>query len=123
MAVVGVHIRRGDYRTWQNGKYFFADEVYQQYLLEMTSQLKQIHKEPFFVIFSNEDISIKEQDNVVISRNEWFVDQFLMSQCDYLIGPPSTFSLWASYSGKVPYYHFESGVDQLELAHFKYCIG
>lgn len=123
VAIVGVHIRRGDYRTWQNGRYYFEDPIYEKYMSEMESQLKLTDRKPLFLIFSNEDISIKVGEGVWISKNDWFVDQFLMSQCDYLLGPPSTFTLWASYVGKVPYYHFESSLDKIDLNRFNYCIG
>src|SRR5690554_5266050 len=122
-VVVGVHIRRGDHRSWQDGKYFFSDDVYQEYMHSLRIKLEQSFKKPVFIIFSNEDVSIAEKENVILSRNDWYIDQFLMSQCDYLIGPPSTFTLWASYIGKVRYFHFEDDQTQVDLDNFQYCIG
>ena len=29
-------------------------------------------------------------------------DVYALSQCDYILGPPSTFSMWASFIGDVP---------------------
>jgi hypothetical protein len=29
-------------------------------------------------------------------------DLYSLAQCDYLIGPPSTYSMWASFYGRVP---------------------
>jgi hypothetical protein len=31
-------------------------------------------------------------------------DLYSLAQCDFLAGPPSTFTLWASFYGKVPLY-------------------
>ena len=32
-------------------------------------------------------------------------DLYALAGCDLLIGPPSTFTQWASFYGKVPLYH------------------
>lgn len=42
-----------------------------------------------------------------------------MSQCDYLIGPPSTFTGWASYIGNVPLKYIESKNIDFTLEDFK----
>jgi hypothetical protein len=76
-----------------------------------------------FIIFSNEVILIKENENIIISKNKWYVDHFLMGQCDLLIGPPSTFTLWASYIGKVKYFHIENKSGKISIDDFKYCRG
>lgn len=66
---------------------------------------------------------MNENDNIKKSTNEWYIDHFLMSKCDYLIGPPSTFTMWASYIGKVKYYHIENDSGEIRLSDFKYCKG
>lgn len=120
--VIGVHIRRGDYRYWQNGKYYFSDDVYQNYMDNLTEKVAvHSHKKPFFIIFSNEPVSLAQRENMLISHNEWYIDHMLMSQCDRLIGPPSTFSLWASYIGKVNYYHFKDGSGIIHWENFSLC--
>lgn len=32
-------------------------------------------------------------------------DLYALAECDYLIGPPSTFTVWASFYGNVPLCH------------------
>jgi len=118
--IVGVHIRRGDYKFWQDGKYYFSDDIYLKYIDGINNMLK--HK-CVFVIFSNENICIKKEKKFFHSKNKWYVDHFLMSKCDMLIGPPSTFTLWASYMGKVKYFHIKDDSGKIHLDDFKYCTG
>lgn len=123
-AVIGVHVRRGDYKTWNGGKYFFPDEVYQKYMLALAAQI-QDHEQRncFFMIFSNEVTSFTESKTIRVSQNPWYLDHLLMSKCDYLIGPPSTFTLWASYMGKTKFFHIKNTSGQIAMDQFKYCIG
>ena len=80
-------------------------------------------KDCFFVIFSNEDISIKESTDIIISKNEWYIDHLLMSKCDLLMGPPSTFTLWASYIGKVKFYHITNDSGEISFEKFNHFTG
>jgi hypothetical protein len=122
-VVVGVHIRKGDYKTYLGGQYYFEDAVFLNNMQQMQQEMNQQQKETFFIIFSNEHITLQENESTVFSKNEWFVDHHLMSCCNYLIGPPSTFTLWASYIGKIPYYHISNKDTKLSLNSFEYCKG
>ncbi|HOJ62856.1 MAG TPA: alpha-1,2-fucosyltransferase [Spirochaetota bacterium] len=119
--LVGVHIRRGDYKEWQNGKYYFSDEVYFNYL----SQLKNIfaNKNTLFIIFSDEKINIdyyKDKGlNVILSEGDMILDIYRMASCDYIIGPVSTFNLWASYYGKKPHRYIKNSNEIIKLDDFK----
>ena len=123
-VVVGIHIRRGDYKSHMEGKYYFADNVYLNYMKKIENEIEiKNNKKCTFIIFSNENVSIPESEYTYISKNEWYIDHILMSKCDLLLGPPSTFTMWASYIGKVKYFHIESDNDNIDLDSFKYCIG
>jgi hypothetical protein len=122
--VVGVHVRRGDYKVWEEGKYYFSDAVYRKYMESLSSQLtKNPQKRILFIIFSDEQINIAEDESVIPSKNAWYVDQMLMSMCDYLIGPPSTFTMWASYTGHVKLYLIKDDSGAVDLNEFKYHDG
>lgn len=101
--IVAVHIRRGDYKTFLDGKYYFDDKVY----LDKMKQIANILK-PFnvvFAIFSNEKIELNNYPNVNVSfsnLNSPIGDLWGISMCDYIIGPLSTFSMWASFWKNVP---------------------
>jgi hypothetical protein len=106
IKLVGVHIRRTDYIQWQNGRYYFDDEVYKKNMEIIQKQINfKFGKEVFFIIFSDVITSFEKEDNnygfrFAVSKEPWYIDHHLMSKCDYLIGPPSTFTGWASYIGR-----------------------
>ncbi|MBQ8153080.1 MAG: alpha-1,2-fucosyltransferase [Prevotella sp.] len=116
---LGVHIRRGDYAQWSDGKYFYADEVYAGYINKFVTLHpgKLIH-----VYLSTNDPYVtceKFQEfcpqvcvhHLCGSAPE---DLFMLSECDYLIGPPSTFSMVASMYRDIPLYRMDTG-DALQM--------
>lgn len=106
-VLVGVHMRRGDYRTWQNGEFYFEDKQWNNLFLQMC-KFPQFHdKHIKFVIFSNEEINcgnFSECLDIVISQGTVEEDLSALSLCDFIMGPPSTFSWIANYIGKNKYY-------------------
>lgn len=117
--LVGIHIRWGDYRTWEGGKHYFPEEVYKKYMDNFSTELKRsTGKQPLFIIFSNEKTSFVPSEDILLSENEWYIDQFIMSRCNYLIGPPSTFTVWASYIGGAKYFHIKDDSGQISTKDF-----
>lgn len=123
ISLIGVHVRRGDYSEWNGGKYLFDDAIFIRYMKLAEDLLSEKGKKVGFVIFSNEETNFITADNTTISRNHWSVDHYLMSICDYLVGPPSTFTLWASYIGRTKYYHIVDPTSDLKLDDFSICNG
>jgi hypothetical protein len=100
--VVGVHIRQDDYRHWKNGIYFYETERYAQWMMELTARNPD-KKIVFLVCASNSlDESLFTGLSVVKGPGFPAGDLHALSLCDKIIGPPSTFSGWASYHGAVP---------------------
>lgn len=119
--IVGVHIRRGDYKTWKNGIYYYDDDAYKIFMNKLKNEItKNYRKKTLFVLFSNEKTSFIESDELLISNSEWYVDHYLMSMCGLLIGPPSTFTLWSSYLGKNKYLHLVDKYMDIQLENFEY---
>lgn len=110
-TLIGVHIRRGDYKTWKGGKYYFEDDVFEANMNQISKELisKGKHKH-VFILFSNEELKFTESDNIIISQNDWYIDHYIMSQCDYLIGPLSTFTLWATLIGNAKYVPIQTSI-------------
>jgi hypothetical protein len=103
--LVGVHIRRGDYKKFEGGKWFYTAEQYYRKMKELAALENFRDKKIAFVICTNEkDINLSSAENFTVFNEErhFVEDMYLLSRCDYIIGPPSTFSIWASYYGKVP---------------------
>ena len=94
---IGVHVRRGDYATWLDGKFFYDDSIYYARLKEMAQQIEK----PLFIVCSNEDLCFKNDLalNIIYAKGSPAEDIFLLSKCSYIIGPPSTFSSWAAFLG------------------------
>lgn len=113
---VGVHIRRGDYKYWNNGKYYYEDEVYNDKIEQFSNLFKD--KKILFILFSNEEITLKPKQNYIISKCDWYEDHYLLSLCDYIIGAPSTFTIWASFIGNVPLMHILDIDDKVDLNSF-----
>jgi len=106
-VLVGVHVRRGDYKIFEGGKWFYTPDQYYEKMKEIASLERFRDKRIAFVVCSNErDLSLPDTDKFSIFNEErhFAEDIFLLSKCDYIIGPPSTFSIWASFYGDVPLY-------------------
>ncbi|MEI0557937.1 alpha-1,2-fucosyltransferase [Brachyspira intermedia] len=113
---VGIHIRRGDYKGWNNGRFFYEDEVYNDKIDQFYNLFP--NKKILFIIFSNEEITLKPNHDYMISKCQWYEDHSLLSLCDYIMGPPSTFTIWASYIGDVPLYHIYNKDDIINVSNF-----
>lgn len=104
-TVVGVHVRRGDYKDFEGGRYYYEDDVYERNKKAIGDEIGSSGRTPKFVMFP------------LRSAVE---DQWMMSRCDYLMGPPSTFTMWASFMGKVPLGIIRDRSQTLSMADFKY---
>ncbi len=117
--IIGIHIRRGDYRQWSEGRYFFEDSIYARVIREMREQaVSQLQKDCLFVVFSDEAVTLPPDENLMISAHRWYEDHVLMGLCDYVVGPPSTFSIWACFIGGAKLLHLRSAEQPLRLADF-----
>jgi hypothetical protein len=58
----------------------------------------------------------------VKGNNQELEDMYALAGCDYIIGPPSTFSMWASFIGKVPLFHLHDREINFSLSDFKVII-
>lgn len=107
---LGVHIRRGDYAVWKGGIYCYSDEQYCSFIKSFATKLfphRNIH-----VYLSTNDSGVEADkwakivdcDNVTVHLlgGSPAGDLFMLSECDYIIGPPSTFSLVAAMYRDIP---------------------
>jgi hypothetical protein len=123
---IAVHIRRGDYKYYRDGLYHYNDG---QYISLLQSFLQVIQSEDVHIVVFSNDRDLPYQKyfqsfrSIAFSKENEFVDYFLMSNCNLIIGPPSTFSLWASYIGEVPYYHIKDPEKPIALKDFEICGG
>ena len=136
--VIGIHIRHGDYKTFENGRYYYTLEEYHQMMLKIQQLYKDKHVA--FFISSNESFSMDIFSECSCYRfgkepSGDILDLHTLSICDRIVGPWSTYSRWASFIGEVPlccikdknqsfednsfstitdFYHFENGHNTVE---------
>jgi hypothetical protein len=103
-VLVGVHIRQGDYRQWQGGKYSYENNIYREKMCAVEAQMAARGRRAGFLACSNEAIPAAEFAGLQVTPGpgQMIEDLYSLAACDYLIGPPSTYSGWASFYGKVP---------------------
>jgi hypothetical protein len=118
--VIGIHIRYGDYRNFKGGKYFYSLEEYINLMKNIMGLFP--NKKVSFFICCNENISLNVFKDLPIFagdiRNPSY-DLFTLRLCDYIIGPPSTFSGWAAYLSNRPIYFIEELGVPINLNSFK----
>ncbi|MDH4088841.1 MAG: alpha-1,2-fucosyltransferase [Cyclobacteriaceae bacterium] len=116
--LVGIHIRRGDYEQFISGKYFFSQEDYLRKMRELltTGDRRTIA----FVICSNEWVNpaVFKGLNFVIGPGHVVKDMYALAGCDFIMGPPSTYTRWASFYGKTPLLQLESLAQQVSFSQF-----
>ena len=120
--VFGIHIRRGDYKQFEGGKYYFDDEVYIDKMWQLFNQQKAKGNTCCFLICTNEAIdeaNFPKEFILYTQKRHFITDMYCLAACDGIIGPPSSFSTWASFYGKVPIQHLFSKDDTIELQ--QYC--
>lgn len=114
-VLVGVHIRRTDYRCFCDGKHYFELDFYKKKMLEIQ---RFSTRKVQFVICSDERVDeayfLDEIEHLYISRHSFMADFVILSMCDYIIGPPSTFASTASFLGNAKRFTLYTVDDKIE---------
>jgi hypothetical protein len=117
-VLVGVHVRHGDYAQYAGGRHYHPIEDY-------AAQLERVRE-----LFPGRDVGFLVCSDAPANRAAFgdarvtpapghqVDDMYALAECDYIVGPPSTYSAWASFYGRVPLYHFEDPHAAITLADF-----
>jgi len=118
-VVLGVHIRHGDYRNHENGNLFFLPEDYRRWMEEFAgyfrgqkigfaicSDAKQRAEDFSGLEFvfgpGNDEVSEYGNRRKDPVKRVIVEDNYMLSQCDFILGTVSTFCSWAAYWGNKP---------------------
>lgn len=117
--LIGIHIRRGDYKQYRNGEFYFDDNVYLNIMVNMQKQFPD--KKIRYLICSNEEVEWANYSayQVIPANNQIIEDMYALSYCDYIAGPISTYSMWASFIGQKPLYQIYKKDLEFDFNHFK----
>jgi hypothetical protein len=65
---------------------------------------KEIPCKVGFLLCSNGELDLSEFNGLSVFRptNHFIEDMYSLAACDYIVGPPSTYSAWASFVGDTP---------------------
>jgi len=117
-CLVGVHIRHGDFATFLGGKYFYQLHQYHDVMKRIERLLAPCRVR--FLACSNASWTpaVFAGCDVSAGTGHLVEDLYALARCDYLVGPPSTYTAWASFYGQVPLCHLEIAEQPLSLASF-----
>lgn len=117
---VGVHIRRGDYAQFNSGIWFYSDGDYCKWMNQIQNQISNVD----FYISSNENININNFNKInapiTLLNGSPVEDLCCLSKCKYIMGPPSTYSWWASIVGHSRRWTIIDKTETCNLDNFKY---
>lgn len=100
--MVGVHIRGEDYREFVDGKYYYTQRQYAEKMKEVELAFQSIKLR--FIICSNDQVDLRTFQGLdaVTGLGDPIEDLYTLAKCDYILGAPSTYSMWASFYGDKP---------------------
>lgn len=142
IPAIGLHIRRGDYARWNGGRYFYSDDQY----IEIARKLVEYAGGKADIFICGNDPSLDEaafrkalesgkapesgkspdsdkapeSDDIklIFPKGNPAEDLCLLSECDMLAGPPSTFTLVAAMYRDLPLYWVKDPGAPLDAASF-----
>ena len=104
-VLIGLHIRRGDFDIHLGGRYYYPIAFYRETVDRIASFFP--NQRIAFLLCSNEKLPLEifAPYQVTTGPGTSLGDLYCMAECDYLLGPPSTYSLWAAYYKRKPIHH------------------
>jgi len=107
-TLVGVQIRQQDYRSFNGGRFFFPSSQYREWMVQAA---RVFGPDCCLVVASDEAQPTQLLDGInavwctgkAVGPGHFVENIAELSLCDAILSPPSTFSGWAAFLGKVPF--------------------
>jgi hypothetical protein len=111
--VIGVHIRKGDYKTIKGGDLYFSEEKVSGLLKEYINIFGLTKDNVCFVVCSDGDVDLSVFAGLAVFRyaGNSAQDIYCLSRTDTILGADSTFGGVASYFGNIPFIVFKKEID------------
>lgn len=113
--LIGLFARRGDYRTFFDGRFYYSWSDYQRWVREILD----LHpgRRVAIVMASDEPIPMEEFHGLPViptsgsinGGGHWMESLLELAMCDFILGPPSTFAASAAFYGDTPWWPLRSG--------------
>jgi len=118
-VVVGVHIRHGDYRQHLGGRFFWPVATYAGFMRRMVELLSP--RPVAFLVCSNAVHKPDDFSGFVADFGPGHLvsDMAALAQCNYILGPPSSFSSWAAFQGRNKLLRLEDPGEVFTLERFE----
>jgi hypothetical protein len=118
-VVIGVHVRQEDYRRWRKGTCFFTMPQYAAWMSELAGQFPG--QRVAFLVCSDEPRRADEFPGLTVGFGPGSAmgDLYALAKCDYILGPLSSYSQWASFYGNKPLHQLSGGNDRLDRGKFR----
>jgi hypothetical protein len=118
-VVIGVHVRQEDYRRWRQGTCFFTMPQYASWMRELADQFPG--QKVSFLVCSDEPRHQEEFPGLPVGFGPGspMGDLYSLAKCDYILGPLSSYSQWASFYGNKPLYQLTDSKDRLDRRKFR----
>jgi hypothetical protein len=104
-VLIGLHVRHGDYRHHYGGRYYYPMDFYLKVVKALNGLLPG--RKIAVALCSNASHDFTGQEPFKITRGPGTLlgDLYSLAECDYIVGAPSTYSLWAAFHGRKPLLH------------------
>ena len=128
--IVGLHIRRSDFKTAMRGDFYLSPSEYAEILKK---KLPIDFNNTLIVVFSEDRFIENSQweafrtafsfTNFILNNGSVIDDLSGLMSCDKIVGPEtSTFSRWAAFAGEKPWAGLSrNSLDTKDLFEFKKC--